>query len=263
MKPDQGRFRLPSFWNFIFIFTVCAALIAMGTLLFSPGRALAQQALPVSLRSDLQANYSADEVTFLLPPVQLRLAEEAAQDRLARYERPLEPTLPISEIIKTPVPKTTDKPLLKGTSTSVSVPTRTEPLSSPTRLPTKQVVVVLKPSSTRTPAPTKTGEPSLTPLPPSKTPAPVIVQPTSTFTKAPVIASPTRTPTKRPTRIILLPTKTPTRTLIWLPTKTASSSLKPTFTPTPTKTLLEPPKISSTTPSKTPSKTVTPTPIKK
>ncbi len=198
----RRKFRIP------FIPTVIAMVVfAAGLLWFiNPARVSAGfQILPISLRSPLNADYSADPRSQIrLRPLQLDIIEEAIQDRQisANAEE-------ILVELSTPVPTIT---LLPGAFTATALPsliptgtfTEEVPQSTPTTQPSFTLTVTVTLTETRQPTVT----------------FPVLPSSTST------VFVPTLPPTQGPTNTSVPPTRTPVP-----PTNT---SIPPTPTPQPT-----------------------------
>ena len=167
--------------------------------------AAAAEVLPVSIQSNRLADYSADQISSLLPVVGMGIIEDVIKDQEptdvpARVET-------VRVVLQTPVPTVTPSP----------TPTPTTPGPTDTTAPG---------APTSTPAP-PASTPSFTspPLPPATgTSSPTLME-TATATLDPTKVPPTRRPTKPPTNT---PSATPTPSII--PTRTSTPT--PTFTST-------------------------------
>ena len=166
--------------------------------------AAAAEVLPVSIQSNRLADYSADQISSLLPVVGMGIIEDVIKDQEptdvpARVET-------VRVVLQTPVPTVTPSP----------TPTPTTPGPTDTAAPG---------APTSTPAP-PASTPSFTspPLPPATgTSSPTLME-TATATLGPTEASPTRRPTNTPSATPT-PAITPTRTSTPTPTFNSTALL--------------------------------------
>ncbi len=212
--------------------------------------------LPVSIRSDLEADYSGTGHGTAIPPISESIFDQIIAD-IPGTGSPAERHATLQAGLSGPVATMTPDRLLI-TATPTATPTSTPRVLTPT--------FTQAPSATATPfyyptyyppAPTPTRKPTHTPLPtrtPTRTPTSTVTR-TSTVTAT---STPTATPTATHTAI---PTGTPTGTptLTFTPTGTSTPTQTPSATASPTSTATGTP-TSTAAQTDTPTSTATGTP---
>lgn len=195
-------------WVPLMILLILAALAVLASFLLNSDRwnRLGNAMLPVSLHSNLKADYSADPFTTRIPAVSFNLIEDALRDQPT--PEPSERYATVVGNLLTPVPTVTPYPT-QGIFPTLAL-----------RTPSATLMVSLTASWTTTVTFTPDG--SLT-----YTNTPLFWHPTQTMTPTPKPGTPSVTlaPTRTPTC-----TKTPTHTAV--PTKTPTHTPQPTLTPT-------------------------------
>lgn len=201
-------------WILILVIFCLGGFALLGLLIFSPQRVLAnlEGEQPVSIQSALRANYAADDRAMVMPPIDIRLVDEAIRDQAAprtgliqpggtsiagrqtgtpgSAPRTATPAAAVSKTSITSLTTSTTKPptltLSPGTVLLSRTPTRMSsftpgvgPATSRTPSPTG---VVVRPSNTSQPATATQPAPTAvaataTPRPPTNTP---MVPPTNT-----------------------------------------------------------------------------------
>ena len=196
-------------WISVIGLLLVSVSILCALLIFPPGSfGRAYTTLPLSIRSNLAADYGADHFTTPLAPMQINLIGDVIGDQANGLGDISGRVDEVSAGLQTPVPTVTPTPLWTATPTQPPAGTSTTG-PSPTPSHTSAATATLTLTTTSSPQPTATSGPSLTP---SKTPSPTAsLTPTHTFTP-----SPTRTPTN---------TLTPTPTATMTPTPTVSVGL--------------------------------------
>lgn len=159
--------------------------------------------LPLTLRADLRADYSAEQRVAAIPAVSLSLIRQAVQDR-----QPSGSPADALRLLEAPVPTPTPAgpyraPTLPPSSTlPTQVPAQPSPTPTPSLLPATPTLASTATASptpsttlddrpTRTPKPTKTPKATHTPLP-TQTPLPTatLALPTPTAPAYPPPATP-------------------------------------------------------------------------
>jgi hypothetical protein len=177
-------------WVVLLIFLLGLGLYALGLLLLSPGRLERGVArwLPVPLHSVVGADYGKDEISLVVPPIQMSLMDQAIHDQAAPTRLPIFETQGESAVIpETPsltVTHTATHTLTPTQKTATTTLTLTLLVGSPT--PSQTIAPTVTPQETATlsgisptpttpyypPPPTETRAPTHTERPPSPTPKP-------------------------------------------------------------------------------------------
>ncbi len=234
MKRQKAKFPKPrsSIWQILLIFALAVTLMTFLFLLSEPETDVkAERLKSISIRSGRIANYSADVVRQVLPPLKMELVHQVISQGKTSFS--LESKFnKIIAGLESAVPTVTPPPGFapthapaSPTNTPTHKPLRPSPTPTLTRTATPaRTKFVQPPTATSTPGdekPTKTHQPD-----PTKTPLPPLTQ-----TSAPTRIPPTNIP---PTSTRVNPTQEPAKTATTTagsPRSTKKPKPKPTKTP--------------------------------
>lgn len=218
-----------TFWQILAILLLIVSLLTLVILFLNPQSAQAEELkkLSVSMKSELQADYSIDLIKGVVPHINLSLVKEIMRDNNESEEKAGELFAAFMHSLNTSVPSVTPDPAMALLNTDTP-----EPTSSLT------LTLTLSPTITHTSTETETAIPTLTP---TATPWIVTLTWTPWPTDPPVRPANTRVP--------------PTETAI----PPANTAIPPTNTPIPPTNTAVPPTEKPSDPPVEPSTPIPPT----